>query len=327
MPLRSGLAAQIGFVEEVTYGTYLAPTRFLEFVSEGVAQSIERIESEAIRAGTTLLRSDRWAPGRVGIGGDVELEVATKGFGLLFKHMLGSSVITTPGGGTLTRDHTHVLADLFGKSLTVQVGRPSVAGTVHPFSYSGCKVASWELSNEVDGILKLTLTLDGQVEVTAQALGAASYPANDALLVYTGGAIQVAAGAFDVKNISISGDNGLDTERYFIRATSPQLKKEPIQASFTEISGTMEVEFTDLTAYNRFVNGTVASVTATWTGPLIEGALNYGVTVTLPAVRFDGETPNVDGPEILSQSIPFKVLDGLASPPITILYRTTDTAS
>lgn len=327
MAIRSGLGAQVGLIQEVTYGTYIAPTRFLEFVSESLSLSIERIESNAIRAGTTILRTDRWGSGRWGVEGDIELEVATKGFGLIFKNMLGEVAITTPAGGALARDHTHTLGDLFGDSLTIQVGRPGVGGTVHPFSYSGCKIASWELSNEVDGLLALTITVDGQTETTAQALATASFAANDQLLYFTGGAVTVGGSAFDVTNITISGDNGLATERYFLRATTPQLKKEPVQAAFTEITGTMEIEFSDLTAYNRFVTGTTAAVTAEWTGPLIEGALNYGVLVTMPSVRFDGETPTVDGPDILSATVPFKVVDNLTNPPLTLRYRTTDTAS
>jgi len=46
MAIRSGLGAQLGFAAESTYGTYVAPTRFLEFTTEGLDISQEPIASQ-----------------------------------------------------------------------------------------------------------------------------------------------------------------------------------------------------------------------------------------------------------------------------------------
>lgn len=327
MAIRSGLAAQLGMVAEATYGTYLAPTRFLEFISESLSLSVERIESEALRAGNSVLRDDRWAANRKGVEGSIELEVASKGFGLPLRHMLGSSVITQPDvtGNPTVYVHTHTLADLYGSSLTMQVGRPDVAGVVQPFSYTGIKVAEWALSSDLDAALMLSLTLDGQNEATNQGLAAASFAADDELLYYTGGSITVAGTSFDVTSFSLEGSNALKTDRYFVRANT--LKKEPIRSSFVGLTGTLEAEFDNLTAYNRFVNGTYAALTAKWEGSTISGTYKYALEITLPVVRFDGTTPQVSGPDVLTQSLPFKALNDGVAQPITILYRTTDSAS
>lgn len=153
----------------------------------------------------------------------------------------------------------------------------------------------------------------------------ASYPASQELLSYVGGIINVAGSPMHLREISITGDNGLAVDRHLIRQS--QLKKEQTPAAMVELSGSLTAEFEDLTAYNRFVNGTLASVVAKWQGSLIEGALFYHVEVTLPAVRFDGETPAVGGPEILQQALPWKALNNGTDAPITIVARTTDTAS
>src|SRR6266700_5448808 len=127
------------------YGDAQTPSRFLEFTSESLQLARDVLESTAIRTGNRLLRTDRQALNRKGAGGDVNYEVAYTGFGLLFKHMFGASVITTPTNGVLTRDHTYTIADPTGKSLTTQVGRPdTVAGLGNPFRYKGCKVNGWE---------------------------------------------------------------------------------------------------------------------------------------------------------------------------------------
>jgi hypothetical protein len=326
MALRSGLAAQIGFAAETTWGTYQIPTRFLEFVSEGMALSIERIESSAIRRNNRVLRSDRWIANKKGVGGAVSFEVSDKGFGLLFKHMLGTAAApATPGGATNTRDHVFTIGDHDGLALTVQVGRPDVGGTTRAFSYMGCKVTEWEISNSVDGLLALSLTFDGRDEDTGQTLATASYPSDQGLLSYVGGTISVGGSSMDVSDISISGSNGLKTDRHFIR--SETRKKEQVPTEMVELSGSLSGEFEDLTAYNRFVNGTTAAVSAVWAGREIETNFNYTVQVDLPVVRFDGDTPNVGGTDIIEQSLPFKVLNNGTDEPIEITYRTTDTSA
>src|SRR5689334_21838765 len=118
MALRSGLAAQLGFVDEVTYGLPPVVTRFLPLVSEGLVQEIERMESEAIIAGRQVLDSGQWKGGAISVGGEVGLELYDRGVGLLLKHMFGT--VNTSGAGPYT--HTFTPGDLAGKSLTMQVG-------------------------------------------------------------------------------------------------------------------------------------------------------------------------------------------------------------
>ncbi len=308
------------------YGNYVAPTRFLEFDSEGLNLVQQYQASKSLRSGNVVQRADRQFTDRKGIAGDVSFDVVSKGFGLIFKHMMGTPVITTPSGGTLTRDHTYTIGDLWNKSLTVQVGRPDTGGTVQPFSYTGCKVTDWELSNAIDGFLSLKVTLDGKDETTAQTLGAASYAASAELLNFTGGQIQIAGGNVDVNKFTLKGKTGLETGRYFLRSSS--LKKEPIRINMVDITGEVDLEFNSLTDYNRFVNATATNAVqmiATWTGSLIEGALNYQMKATLPAVRFDGDTPNITDGGLVKLQMKFTALYDGTNEPVTLVYRTTDT--
>lgn len=330
MAIGSGLSAQVGLVEESTYGTFLAPTRFLPFEKENLKFSQGRDELGGLLGqGSTVLRSDRWALGVKSGSGAAHFEIYNKGFGLLLKHMLGVLAITTPIGGINTRDHTVTLGDLTGKSLGVQVGRPAIDGTVHPFSYVGCKIESWELSNAISGFLSLALNLDIRDEDTALTLATATYPSAITPLHWMGATFTIADAAFPLKSIKIKGNNGLETKRYNSGSalSTNGLKSEPLQEKLREIEGEIEAEFTDLTAYNRFKTGTTAAIVSKWQGPLIEGALYYHIEVSMPVCRFDGETPTVDGPKRLDQKLPFKALSDGTQEPITIVYRTTDTAA
>ena len=338
MPIASGLSAQVGWSEETTYGTAVTVAKFAEFNQESVKLNIGRIESKSIRAANRVLRNDRWIANKKGAAGDLEVEVQSKGMGLLFKHMLGSSVITTPGGATLSRKHRYILGDIgagANPSLTVQVGRPDIAGTVQPFTYKGVRVKDWEMSCDVDGILMLKLGLDAQDETTATGLAAASFPATSEVLNYVGGsftlggtytlATDVVAGgtAFDVMKFNVKSDNKINDGRYFIRANT--LKKAPILADLVDTTVTADVEFNTLTDYNRFANGTTGVFYALFAGSTIETTFKYQVEVIFPVVRFDGETPTIQGNDVTTHTISMKPLFDGTNDPLVVTYQTTDT--
>lgn len=303
---RSGISAQLGFAEETTWGTVVTPDRFLPLVSESLSNEIERLESEAIVAGRLTLDADGWAPGGKSASGDLNLELYNAGIGLLLEHALGA--VETTGTDPYTHEFTPAL--LFGKGLTVQIGRPGVAGTVHPFTYSGCKVASWELTAEVGSFARLTLSLVGKEETTAtEALAEVSYPAGLKPFRFTHGTLSLGGSAFKVKGATISGENALDTDRRFL---GTDVIDEPIDNGLRTYGGNLTAEFTDLTAYNRFVNGTTAALELAFTNG------TETLTVAMGAVRFDGTTPQVGGREVLELPLPFKSVAASDAAALTI---------
>lgn len=320
----SGISGQFGIAAETTYGTYATPTRFVEIVSESLKLEANRIESNAIRANERVLRNSRWFANKKQVGGDLEFEVASKGFGLFFKHWLGAVATTTAPGGTNAKRHRCTIADTFGLNFTAQVGRPDTGGTVRPFSYLGCKVLSGSLSNSIDEFLKFRMSVDGADVTTAQGLASASYATADELLHYQGGVIKVGGSTVGtVKDIEIMVDNALKTDRYFIG--SGAIKKEPVANGLVSVTGRMRLDFEDLTMYNRFANATTASVQATWTGlTALEGAIFPSVDVTMPVCRFDGDTPNLNGHDMLEIDVNFKSLYDGTNEPIQLDYISLD---
>jgi hypothetical protein len=332
MAIRSGLAAQLGVAESSTFGTYQTPNRFYEFNEESLELQIERIESPGLRASNRVLRTDRYAPGQKRVEGSVTVEPATKGFGLLLKHALGAVSVTTPSGATNARLHAYTLGDIFGTSLTVQVGRPDSSGTVQPFSHLGCRVDTLSLSSSVDELLVSEIGLVGQDVVTSEALATATYPTTGSASAYeqfywTQGVISVAGSAVGVvTDFEMELNNGLKSDRYFLGGAT---MSEPILAAMTEITGTVTVEFLNLTAYQRFVSNTQVALNAKWTAATaIESSTFPSIEVDIPKVRFDGPAnPQVGGPDVLTHELPFKALFDGTNGPITINYVTSDTAS
>ncbi|MDA3624251.1 phage tail tube protein [Saccharopolyspora sp. WRP15-2] len=319
MALYSGLSAQLGFAEETTYGTYTAPTRFYEFLSEELKMEIERVESEALRAGTRTLRSDRWTPGKKNVEGDVELELMTKGAGLMLKHMLGGVTTTQPDVANSPTVYKHTfIPDEVPTGLTCQVGRTSIDGVTRPFSYVGCNISEWELEAGVGDPVKLTVSLLGRDEATSQPLVTATYPANNHIYTFIHGSLTIDGTPLDVKEFSLSGENGLDDDRYFLGS---QLRKKPVQAELLNFEGEVATEFNNLDLYNKFIQGQEAALVLTFdSGVVIEDALTYKLVVTCN-VRFDGETPTVQGPEVLEQNIAYKCIDSGSGPGSAVKFE------
>lgn len=315
MPLASGIGGQLGLAEEVTYGTFVAPARWYEFNNENVNYERERIDSAGIRAGRRVLH--RWAQGVQRVQGSIVMECAPQGFGLIWKHILGS-VVTS---GTNPYTHTATPGDLAGKSLSIQIGRPDIGGTVRPFSYLGCKVTSAQLACALNQFALLTLNVYGAHEDTSQTLGTASYPATLTPFAFTAGSLTIAAAAYDIQQFQMTIDNGLAINRHFIRATTPERPKEPLEQARRGITGTLTSDFVDLTAYNRFVNGTEAAMVLTF-----NAGASAQLTITLN-VRFDGETPDIGGPELVGQSLPWRALSSTSdAAAITVAVTNADSS-
>lgn len=315
-PLASGLASQIGFAAESTYGTFVAPARFLEFNGSTLKYERERIESGGIRAGRRVLH--RWAAGVQRVAGDLEFELAPQGWGLLWNHVLGGTDVIT---GTNPYTHTMSPGDLAGKSLSIQINKPGLDGTARVFSYLGCKVTGVELSAAVNEYAMFTVSVYGNHLDTAQTLGTATYPTGLTPFDFTKGSVTLAGSGFDVKDFTLNIDNGLATDRHFIRTTTPERSKEPLESNRRSITGSMTADFTDLTALNRFINGTEAALVLSF-----NAGASAQTTITMN-VRFDGEDPDL-GQELLEQPLQFKAVSSTSdAAAITVVVVNADVAA
>lgn len=341
MAIGSGLSAQIGFAEEATVGTAVPVTRFLEFNSESLSWEPTFIEGVGLRAGTKHKRASRVVQSRVTAAGSVEMDFATRGMGLLVKHMLGSAGTATLLGSGAYRQ-VHQPGDFTGLSLTTQVGRPQTDGTVKPFTYNGCKVSGWEFSCSDGELATLSLDLDAWNETTATALATASYTAGSevfhfaqASLFKLGGTASTASGVVSVaggttvssivRGITVSGSTPMATERYGLGNAG--VKKEQIENATPGITGTIETEFTNQAEiYDLFKANTTTALQLTFTGSLIGGAYYNTLDIIIPALKFKTAPVNVDGPDIVSMNVDFEAYSDGTNAPIQIALTSADAA-
>jgi len=318
----AGLAAQLAFAEEVTYGTFIAPTRFFEFTDEDVKFEIARLESQGLRAGRRL--QHQWAAGAKMASGSIGLEIPNVGFGLILKHLLGGAAVAGPASGAFT--HTFTPGDLTGKSLTTQFGRPRNDATVEDFTYVGTKISSAEIACKAGEIATAKLNIFAQDEDQTRTLATPSYPTGIVPFTFVGGVLSIAGSGVDVAEADLTIDNALTGARHRLKSGAA-LSKEPLENGRREVTGSCVADFDNLTAYNRFVTGTEAALVLTFTGQgaaIPGGSTPYSLQITLN-VRFDGDTPNVSGAEVLTQPLTFKALSGTSdAAAITAVYVTSD---
>lgn len=329
MAAAGGINSQLGFSEEVTPGTAVTPSRFTEFDKESIEQDFERVEHQGLRTVRKVLGANNYAVGREWAKGDVDIVLQNKGQAVLYKHALGSVVTTTPGGGTLSRSHLCTVGTIDGKSLTMQVGFTDDGGTTRALTLAGTKIVKWDVSGKENDQPMLKLGVDAMSSTTATALATASYPTNLADYFGTQTVVKIAGAEVDCSVYTIQVDNGLATDRYYMKSATPAQKKEALEGnSLRSITGTLTLAFPDLVAYQRFVANTQASLQITLTGGIIEGAIAYSVDYMMAAVRFDGNTPKVDGLGLIPVELSYKVVDTLAANgPLAVTVVNTDTAA
>lgn len=307
MAERSGIASQVMAKAETTYGTAVTPDVSIPFVSEGLGTDPNnRVESAAIVAGRHVLMSGQWAEGNRMVGGPLALELPTNSAiaRLWLEQMMGAVSGTGP--------YTYTPGSLVGKSTTIQKGVPGVDGTVRPFTFAGCKVASWEIAWAAGQIVTFGLDFIAQSMVTATALATASFASGAEIpFVFAGATASIDGSAVKVKQGTLKGDNKI--ERRMFGGT--RQTDEPLQTELNEYTGSLQLEFVDLTQASHFIDGDEAPVVVTFAGV---GSSSMVLTYN---ARFDGETPKVTGRKIVEQPLPIKAVGATTdASALTIVY-------
>lgn len=331
----SGLSGSLGAVAEVTYGTYVAPTRHFEVAGKIGLKKVKNTKtSSGLAAGRQVpLASRRKVITKAG-GGSFPIEVPTKGFGLLLNQLIGGTVTPAQQAATMAYLQTHQLTstqDVAGKFCTLQAGVPDAGGTVRPYSFLGSKITAMEFSCGIDEFLTAAIDVDSRDVTEAETLAAPSYVAAAEPFHFSQGTVKIgatvgaAASIQGVRKVSFKIERKLDTGRFFYGNAG--LKSEPLLNDFAGLSGTIEADYiTKADLADRFAADTQFAIVWEFVGDLIEDTYFDTFRITLPACFLDDETPQVDGPDLVKSPYKFVVLNDGTNAPVKIEYISTDTA-
>ena len=334
----SVLDAQFGLAAESTYGTAVTVSRFYEIqAGDGFEYRPNRVQGSGLRPGRLGPRRDRRVTPNADAGGSVNLEVLSKGFGLLLNLAMGGTPSNTVVSGS-TRQVVHTLGGPL-KPFTGQLGVPRLnadgSTTVDPLTALGCVIPSFGLAMDATDLLKLKVDIDAREIKTDVALATASYPADASLFSFAGAALYsgtytaptttaLASGSAQLANVaSLSVDvaRNADVSRFLMGSAGKKSIPVPAQA---EVTGTMEVEYDSV----DFRDAHLADSDLTLVGTFTAGPLSTGLEtlqIVLPCIRLEGELPKPSG-ETPKMSCNFTALEDGTNPLLMIVQRTADAA-
>lgn len=328
--------SSINVVQEATYGTYVAPTRAMEYVDEGLDWQPNRVQGVGLRVASRIARSARRVTTTVQGGGSLSVEATTKGLGLLLDSALGTSAATLVSGTTY--QHNFTLGDT-PKSLTIQKSIPEAGGTIDPYSFLGCMVNSWTFTSGNGEISKFSFDFDIRDLDTAQTFATLTYPSSPNLYHFALGAVTIGGSVTaptttaiatggtsvsDVRSFELTCNNNLKDDRYNFGGAG---KKSKPTVGLRAITGKFTAEYTATTYRSAFVADTELPITLTLTSAEALSSGTATLQIVLPAVKLDAGVPMSNNGELITVEHSFTVLDNLtATQPIWVVLRTADSA-
>lgn len=337
MAIGSGAGAYFGVSAESTWGTYVAPTRFLPgsftVKPEHQVQSVGGYAAAGRLAPVDEIETLLWGTGHY------EGEVLRTGMGLLLQHITGGSAVAVQQAATTAWLQTHVVGDNYGKGLSAQAVVPNTAGTLYPFTMYGSKVTSATFSCAKGESLKVAVDLWGKKVDQLQTSAAAGYTATQAALPFNFTQMNLKLGTYaseaatsGVKGVTATIGRSMNVDDNFY-AGGQGYPSEPVMAagdleSLIPITGTIDIDLmTKAEFVDRFTGHTSTSLVWDFVhGTAIASTYFPTWSLTCPKVYFDTTGIDVSGANVVGASVPFKAFVDTTNGYGTIKYMSTDVA-
>lgn len=319
----SGFDARVGIAKETTFGTRVAPARFLPLTAEDLGFAQSRYFSPAI--GTGLW--GRPSIPTTGVGsGSLSGDVPSVGFSYLIDGLHGNTVTPVQIGATPAYTHTHTLSTPPTKSHSVQVQMPPVtSSTLVPHDMLGVVFGGITFSWNPAEVLSYEIPTVYRELKTDQANASYTPPSAYDLFNFKNGSLTVGG----VLETNIIG-SGSFTIGYELRDDAFALGSNgliafPVITDKPTGSGTFTADFNDNTNITRVLNNTTADIVLKFEGATISGANKYTVQLTLPDCVFTTDRPTVDGPGPVQQTVTFSTASSTGDAPEIKIISTETT--
>jgi hypothetical protein len=330
----SGVASQLGLKKESTWGTAVVVDKFYKYESETFALERDYVDPVGLQAGVTFAPQSLTKATTRRAAGGFEIATPYKLTGHLFDQMVAGTITPVQNAATIAYTSTfNVGSSVPTKSATIQFNKPATSAGDVSYTYPGAVLTSAAFSMETGGILMSTWNWAAKDETTpattpsGAALATATYATSDDVwshvdttLTYAGGAV---AG---VSGVDVTWEQPMALERFFLDGSGTRAK--PIANGVATVAGNLTGEFYDSTFYAAFRSGAFASLVMTFAGPTAIATTYFPtVKITLAAVQIRGSSPQVGGPDLLGQSIPFVAKYNGTDAPMKVEYTSTETAA
>lgn len=327
----------IVFAPETTYKTIPTLSRWTEPLPGAQFSPNKSIkQGQGLRVGARVARSGRRVVVRYDPTAAFDVEVQSKGQGLLWNALMGGAT-STVDGTTTTYQQNFTLADN-PPSLSIQASLYNAgAATMDPYTYVGMMCDSFDIDFPNADLLHLKTKWKGASVLpnTATAVPAFTVPTAVSNFSFVGGSVSTGTLTAPTTTALASAATALADIRGGSITVNRNLKIRPNLGGdakpvpgFPQITGKLDIEYDSTTFVQAVLNDTPMALVLTWTTGVAAGTGgNETFQVVLPEVRFDSDVAQGNGDDIPMISGAFQVLDNLtAAQPIWVIYRTADTA-
>ena len=175
------------------------------------------------------------------------------------------------------------------------------------FKFNGCKIGKAALSVRAEGFQQMVLDIMGAKETVATSpfdssltdAGKSSFEGyHIASITEGGGAIA------NVIEADFAIENNLDGKNFCLGG---QGLRASLPEGSVKVSGTVKALFEDMTLYNKALNSTESSLAVSYQFGTGDGSAgNEALTITIPELQYNADTPVVSGPAGVLVNLPFE---------------------
>lgn len=323
MAYNMGAGARLGIGKESAWGTAVADTMLVNFTSESLAPSAQKVEEENLLASKAAAAYDLMG---IKVAGDFSAILKPENAGYFFKAALGGTdtVVQNQGGVTGQHQHTIILstASASNPSYTLIVDRKQAIK-----KYSGMKVDTMKLSAKAGDYVRVTLGWKGKDE-SAGSITTSTPPSLKAYKMI-GGTVTAGGTPLGVTGIDLDISNGLDDGVQ--TNTSGLYMSEPVHGK-RKVAVSIEMPYDanseTIRNTNLLAETLLSSVVIHLESPsIIAAASKYRMDVTLNNVAVLEASTNVSGVGLLTISIKGEATAVGATEPISaVIYDNVNTA-
>jgi len=285
---QTSFGGSIGLAEEVTYGTAVARTNWLEIVSCTLDREIDyQPEPTLGRIGDAGRVPRRKYVASDNSGGEIEWVMAYDDSTLMMmKHAFGG--VSTTGSGPYT--HTCTLAAL-PIGLTIEKAINSSKGEV----FEGCKITDLTVSIDAGGLMMGRASIVGETSGGLVSSGTPTYTsALEEVKHHQAGQFSFNSVSYDISSMSVTLANGVDRRQVL----GSSFTKEPTPQGKREVTMSVTYEYIADTPHTAFLAGTESDAAITFTG-----TGNNSLAITLHNAYITSVATPVQGPGIVTQTI------------------------
>lgn len=299
MPQAKGTNVGIVYDRELTYKTVPTSTAgwTLTFVSESIQSSRDMIDSNSIRGSRNALTP---ILGNHNVTGDINMELCPLTIGRFLYFALGT--VTTTGASSPYTHTYKVHTDL--PSFILQKNFADLTTTY--FRFGGCKVNSMKMSFKPGSMIETAFSVVGATFSSSTSSYSIGQFATGGFTPFTSFQAVVKDGGSTLGNVTeveFTLENNLDDSVFVLDGTP---NRYSLPEGRVKVSGTMKCLFENTTLLTKALASTESAIQIVLTRGTGAGTVtNEILTIDLPEILYQPQTPVVPGPTGIFVELPF----------------------